>query len=164
MPAKKRKAAPETATALKLRHSRPQGWRGSMVTDEMTSGSVSVKAIVADDSFLPADSPILWSVGVTIHHDRAAQSLYLPTTTGQYANPRDHVLINVDIAHPRGAEDGRSRGTTIECELAHLDTLVEALSAALLIGRRDGTLPVAKGIKPWPHREQPKGFLRTEPR
>jgi hypothetical protein len=148
-------AAASAAAALKLKRQRPDGWRGALVTDELTSGSVSVRAIAGDDSCLPFDSPILWSVGVTIHHDRAAESLYLKPSGEQYANPTNHVHINVDIAHPRGGEDGRVKGTTIDCELGHVDSLLEALYAALTIGRRDGTIPIAKGIPPW----KPRGFL-----
>lgn len=98
----------------------------------------------------------LWEVGVDIEHQQPAPSAYArDRRLAQYANPDDPAFVTVRISCPRGdlSTPGRETGklepqtTTISCQLRHIDALVLALANALIIGRRDGTFPVVRGMK-----------------
>lgn len=136
----------------KPRYQRPQDWRGAMVTHEGIRREVSIRGLLGDDSYPgPGDVPILWTVNVTIAHLQPAESVYSGKGTlpvQKVADGEQRTSLKLEIGHARGSK-APVQTCTINCELAHLDGLAAALTAALMVGRRDGTIPIARGIRPW---------------
>lgn len=135
------------------RHDRIRDWMGPLVTDAAILHSVSARGLQGDESLRPADSPVLWEVGVRIEHHTPVPSVYSVAPgeefqRGEFAAGTDKATLTITISHPRGVES-EPKTYEIDCDLAHLDTLAETLTAALVVGRRDGIIPVATGIKPW---------------
>jgi len=150
------KVRPETKEEVDVQRS---NWRSALITGEQHTHNVSLRALTTDYSTLAgsrgSDHTKLWEVAVDIEHQQPAPSVYLnKNTRTAYANPDDDAFVTLTIGCPRGdLSTGREIGkvepqaTVIRCQLGHIDALVLALSNALIIGRRDGTFPVVRGMK-----------------
>lgn len=140
------------AASEKLRYQRPQDWRGAFLGNEDTRREVSIRGLLGDDSYPgPGDSPVLWTVNVTIAHLTPAKSIYFGKATPptqKVADGQDRAEVKIEVGHARGSK-APSQTCTIKCEIAHLDGLAAAFTAALMIARRDGIIPIARGTKPW---------------
>ena len=136
-------------------------WRSALITDERLSHYVSLRAITNEGSTLAgragSSATKLWEVGVEIEHQQPTPSVYTrEETRPQYANPDDTAFVTLTVSCPRGdLTTGRESGkvepqeTVVHCQLGHIDALVLALANALIVGRRDGTFPIVRGMKPF---------------
>jgi hypothetical protein len=133
-------------TEEKARYQRPQDWRGALVYEEHLHRKVSIKGLAG-----PMESPIVWQVYVTVEHISKGESAYHKPATpvpDRIAEGNQPARVTLDIGHYRGGKTP-SRKYEIECELGHLDMLAETLTAALMAARRDGMIPLTRGIRPW---------------
>lgn len=133
----------------RFRNDRPRDWIGPLVTREKVRNEVFVQGMQGDESLRPADSPILWTVDVGIASTSRMGSVYLEEDQPEFADPDDSVQVHITFGYARGRDEVEPVAHDIECSIAHLDTLAETLTAAIMLARREGRLPVAKGIKPW---------------
>lgn len=164
-PKRTSRAAVRSATA-KPRYQRSQDWMGPLVQGVDNVREVTVRGMGGDESLRPADSPVLWTVQVKLAHSTETGDMYhggfvRPGPRKPYADPSDAARLEITFGHARGCDEP-PRTYEIDCDLAHLDTLAETLTAALMIARREGTIPIAKGIKPWQATIGKKNGARSE--
>lgn len=128
-------------------------WWGTLVHHAKARHAVAVQGMCGDESLRPADSPILWTVDLEISYGQPVESIYLPKEpqqpTAGFTDPTDEVRLKITIGHARGRDDVPPKTCEIECEFGHLDNLAETLTQALMVARRDGLLPIVRGMKPW---------------
>lgn len=136
----------------KPRYQRPQDWRGAMIHQERLLSTVQVSGWESEQTYEgPERTQPLWKVDLRITHGIKAKSVYFgkkSPSSERIVPGTEPVSLEVTVGRIRGGEKREDESFTIGCELAHLDILQQALTAALAIGRRDGTLPIAKGVKP----------------
>lgn len=144
--------AVRTRQVTKPRYQRPQDWRGTLIHKERTLSTVDVTGWESDATYQgPEKSQLLWSVAIRISHGVAAESVFFDKKSPalqKIVPGTDPVQLEITVGRVRGGEKREDESFTVDCELAHLDMLQQTLTAALAIGRRDGTFPIAKGVKP----------------
>lgn len=151
---RKAPGARSSADRARQRQLNPKEWMSAMVVKGEKQSAFHVQALQGDESFRPADSPILWMVDLTISHAARCKAMYLKPLPGeQLADPSQPASLTIQIGHARGSE-AEPRSYMIECELGHLDALAEALTTALRTARSEGALPIARGIRPWTARSE----------
>lgn len=139
-------------------------WRPALVCEGLLTHDVGLATLTSDHSTLAgrrgSSLTKLWKVEVGIQHQQSAPSAYSTRPRSEFGDPSDSAFVTITIGCPRGeigVPGGGDKGkgfsapveTVIRCELGHIDALVLALANALIVGRRDKTFPVVRGMKPF---------------